>query len=533
MREASSRDRIVQQIFAVLLLTPLVFAFWGSGGFSDAFGTYQPSEAVAAARRMALVEAGLRSLLLAGLATSVALAIGIPAGWAFAQRKNPLWLLVFCALPLALPASVTVSGWVRFLAPGAASSFSPPAIVAGKISRGLLFSPVGAGLILGFSLWPLIAFEAWPAFKRARTESYDAAVLTGSRLRAFLRIVLPQSKGELGAGALLTFLLAASDFSVSSLLLVRTLPVEVHDALMLAKPASAAWAALPLIILVLVAAIFMSRLGRRDGESGTNAPVPTAPTRNLFAASCAAIGVLIGFGLPMLGCFLGVQQSGKSFSPTLVAVDALMTSLRIAGAVGILAALLGTARVLAWPDRRAWPLNSAGLFLLAIPGSFLAAAVFSLQLNAAKAVDAFGIERLTALVPAASLGIGLLVRFIYIPLRLVEEGLAGLDTELLESAALTGHGRISRAIAIALPLILPHIAAASSLVFILALGEVPLCDRLTPPGVTMATVWLFQQQHMGYDEAVFGLSFLMGIVCTATLLLTGGFSTLAQKVFRF
>src|ERR1041385_6355360 len=147
MREASSTDRTAQQIFAILLVAPLVFAFWGSGGFHDAFGTYQPSAAVAAERLKALIDAGLRSLLLAGIATTVALAIGIPAGWAFARRKNPLWLLVFCALPLALPASVTVSGWVRFLAPGAASSFNPPAIIAGKISRGLLFSPAGAGLI--------------------------------------------------------------------------------------------------------------------------------------------------------------------------------------------------------------------------------------------------------------------------------------------------------------------------------------------------------------------------------------------------
>src|SRR6266566_888510 len=104
MRQSSSNDRIAQQILAALLIVPLIFAFWGSGGFADAFGTYQPSEAVAAERRMALIEAGLRSLLLASIATSVALAIGIPAGWALAQRKNPLWLLVLCALPLALPA---------------------------------------------------------------------------------------------------------------------------------------------------------------------------------------------------------------------------------------------------------------------------------------------------------------------------------------------------------------------------------------------------------------------------------------------
>lgn len=527
MREASSNDKIAQMSIAALIVAPLIIVFWSSGEDPN-----QITADVAAARHRALIDAGLRSLQLAILATSVALAIGIPAGWALAQRKNPLWLLVLCALPLALPASVAVSGWVRFLAPGAASSFNPSAVVAGKISRGMLFSTTGAGLILGSSLWPLIAFEAWPAFKRARTESYDAAVLSGSRLRAFLRIVLPQSKGELAAGTLLAFLLAAGDFSVSSLLLVRTLPVEVHDALMLGKPDSAAWAALPLIVVVMISALALTRLSHSRRESGAGVLVPSAPVRNIVAPAFAAAGVIVGFGLPMLGCFLGAENSGKPFSTAAVAADATMTSLRVAGAVALLAGLFAVGRVLAWPDRRAWPLNVAGLFLLAIPGSFLAAAVFSLQLKVTRTIGVFGIDRVAELVPAAFLGLGLLVRFIYIPLRLVEEGLASLDSELLESAALAGHGRLSRAVAVALPLIMPHIAASAALVFILALGEVPLCDRLTPPGVTMATIWLFQQQHMGYNEAVFGLSSLMGVVCAGTLLMTGGFAELARKVVR-
>jgi ABC-type Fe3+ transport system permease subunit len=530
MHEASPRSQVVQGSIAALIVLPLMAAFFGAGGFADTFGATRD---VWAARQAELLDAGLRSLLLATLSTTIALAIGIPAGWALAQRKNPLWLLMLCALPLALPASVCVSGWVRFLAPGAASSFNPPAIIAGKISRGLLFSTVGAGVILGASLWPLIAFETWPALKRARTESYDAAVLAGSRLRAFCRIVIPQSKGELAAGALLAFLLSAGDFSVSSLLLIRTLPIEVHDALMLGKPASAAWAALPSTVLVLLAALALSRLSRSRHLHIASAAQQSPPTRNRLVIAITALGVAVGFGVPLLGCFWGVQNSGKSFSPTAVATDAMLTSLRVAGAVALLAVLLGILRVLAWPDRRSWPLNTAALCLLAIPGSFLAAAIFSLQMYAGRNAIATGSERLAQILPGAFLGLGLLVRFIYIPLRLVEEGLASLDREMLESAALAGHGRISRAIAVALPLILPHIAAASALVFILALGEVPLCDRLTPPGVTMATVWLFQQQHMGYDEAVLGLSLLMGSVCAGTLLVTGVFAALARKALRF
>jgi len=480
-----------------------------------------------------LLAAGARSLLVALSATAVAAAVGIPAAWALAQRRRPLLMLVLCALPLALPASVAVSGWVRMFAPGAASSFAPPAITAGQVPRGLLFSPFGAALIQGLSLWPLIAFELWPAFRRARSESYDAAVLSGSRLRAFLRVVLPQCKGELAAGALLAFLLAISDFSVCSLLLIRTLPVEIHDALMLGKTTSAAWAAAPLLLLVAIAALSFSRLSRSHYNSGTPVQLAAGAPHSWAASALLICGVLAGFAAPMAGCAAGIPATEKSISLALrVGVDSLALSVRLAAAVALLSGLLAVVRVLAWPDTRTRALNAAGLFLLAIPGSFLATAIFAIQLNASSTLESAELERLAALIPAASLGMALVVRFLYVPLRLVEEGLASVDHEVLDSAALAGHGRLSVAISVALPLLLPHIAAATALVFILALGEIPLADRLSPPRAITAMVWLFQQQHMGYDAGVFGLSFLMGSVCAGVLFATGAAAALARKLFH-
>ena len=533
MRDATRNERLLQGLLAAACLAPLLFAFWNGGGLSAAERQYALSADEAAVRRVQLFEAGGRSLLVAVATTLVAACLGIPAAWALAQRRRPLFLLVVCALPLALPASVAVSGWVRMFAPGAASSFAPPAITAGQVPRGLLFSPVGAALILGFSLWPLLAFELMPAFRRARNESYDAAVMTGSRWRAFLRVVLPQATGELAAGVLLTFLLAISDFSVSSLLLIRTLPIEIHDALMLGKTVSAAWAAAPLFLLVALAAVVFSRLSRTRYHHGTPVEAPAGAPFSLTATVLLIGAVLLGFVAPLAGCAAGIPFRGKFTSVALtVGSDALTLSVRLAAAVALLSGLAAVLRVLAWPDTRTRALNSAGLILLAIPGSFLAAAVFSIQLNAAAWLDSVELSRAAALIPAASLGLALLVRFVYVPLRLVEEGLAAVDPEVMESAALAGHGRLSIAISVALPLLLPHIAASTALVFILALGEIPLADRLSPPGATTAMVWLFQQQHMGYDAGVFGLSFLMGLVCAGVLFATGAGAAVASKVFH-
>jgi iron(III) transport system permease protein len=535
MRAISSRDRLIQFAIAAALVLPLAIAFFGRGGFQDALNQQMSPDAIEA-RRMALAAAAGKSFLLGILSVVFALAVGVPAGWALAQHSDKssrrlLWLVI-AVLPLALPASVAVSGWVGLFAPsGVASRFRTP--LQDIISdRGWLFTLPGAAVVLSSILWPVIALELWPGFVRARNEAYDAALLSSTRSRAFFRIILPQVKGELCCGALLVFLLALTDFSVSSLLLVRTLPTEIHDALMLEKPASAAWASLPLIALVLAVAIVLSRIqskvsyyGRASGSEGSSAGTTKLPHGML------ALGVGLGFLLPMGVCLLQALNSQKPMSAVFGAgTDAMVVTLRVAGAAAALSIIVAIIRLIIWPEKRAPIVNSAALLLLAVPGSFLAAALLEEQIRATALARNLQVNALVSVIPVVVLSFGYLVRFLYVPLRLVEEGVATLDGELLDAAALAGHGRVSRAVSIALPLVAPHIAAGAALVFILALGEVAMASKLAPPGMMPATVWLFNQQHMGYDEAVFGLSLLLGVLAAGALILAGFVAALLLKL---
>jgi len=530
MRQPSKTDRLIQIALALALVAPLLYAFAGQGGFEDAYGAYQSSDpAFSTVRRTALAAATARSIFVGVLSTALALMIGIPAGWALSHsaggwsNRGSLVLLMLAALPLALPASVTVSGWVGWVAPaGAASRFNVPIPGFAAESRGWLFSEVGVALVLASNLWPLVALEAWPAFRRARNEAYESALLYGSRSRAFFKIVIPQARGEIAAGALLVFLLSSTDFSVCSLLLVRTLPIEIHDALMVGRTASAAWAALPLLSLIAAIALFSSRLNRAGMAHETRRIRSSEMPRGRFALSCLAAGVMVGFWLPMSVCFIQAQNTAKPLSHVFGAgKDALGASLRMAAAAAVLSVIVAIGRLVLWPETRTRALNLAGLFLLAIPGSFLAAALLTIQMALTDGMTSASgeVSTFAAALPAATLAFAFVIRFLYVPLRLVEEGLAALDPDLLDAAALSGHGRIARAVTIALPLILPHIAAATALVFVFSLGEVPMTSRLAPPGLIPATVWLFQQQHLGYDEAVFALSLLLGGVVAGALFL--------------
>src|SRR5688500_4282050 len=114
MRNLTSRERLIEFAVAALMLIPLLLVFVSSLSESSEFMD----------RWSPLLAAFTRSLLVGTGAVAIALLIGVPAGWVLARSERPLWLLVLIALPLALPASVTVSGWVGLLAsPGVASRF--------------------------------------------------------------------------------------------------------------------------------------------------------------------------------------------------------------------------------------------------------------------------------------------------------------------------------------------------------------------------------------------------------------------------
>lgn len=487
------------------MLSPLLGVFERSGSWEGAVA--KPAGSMASARIETLLAAAGRSALVGALCVIVALPLGVGAAWRLSARAGGLWRAAWVVLPLALPASVAVSGWVQLLAPDAASSFTLPIPGLTSLFRLLLFGPIGAACVLAFGLWPIVALNTWPAFACARDESYDAACLNVSVSRAFFQVVLPRARGEIAAGAALVFVLAASDFPVTSLLLVKTLAVEAHDAVALGRNLEAAWLATPLAVLAAGASVW---LGWAEPTT-TPRRGPQKSTRSSRISSLFYYGgIALGFVLPMLLCIRGVASSGKPYSMAFHAgASSLTLSLRLAAAAALMACAFACVRILLWPQARGQAFNAAGVFLIAIPGAALGAAILGWQIKSATSTASH-------LAPAW-MAFAFAARFIYVPLCLIEEGLANLDAELFESASLLGQSRFSQAYSIALPLMAGRVAAAGTLVFVLALGEVSVAAVLSPPGVVPATIWLFNQQHMGYDESVFGLSLLLGLAAASVV----------------
>ncbi|MBI3830477.1 MAG: iron ABC transporter permease [Planctomycetes bacterium] len=536
MRRTPLRDVMLQAALAGLILLPLVLGFTGAGSFEEVYATTDPGAPTS--RRALLFEALARSSWIGIGACAVALGIGIPVAWLLSRRKRSLMFLALCALPLALAPSVAVSGWLQWWAqwkewtgvdrPEIASAFRQmPA--GGMTGMGPLFSIPAVAIILGLGLWPIVAYELWPAFVRARGEAYEAALLAGSPLRAFFRVALPMSRGELAAGALLVFLLAASDFTVSSLLLIRSLPIEVHDYLAQGKTACAAWAALPLVALTAFAAVVLARVHANKTEyisehtGGLRAAHVAA--RGRWSGAVLVLGLVLGFAVPLAGCFAGtLTGAGPWLRAFRTGVEPLTVSVRLAVAAAVVAVLLGALRIAVWPGMRTRPINGAALLLLVVPGSFLASGLLAFQLQSAETADAMGGagQWLNQALPVGMLmACGYVLRFLYLPLRLADEGLRTLDPAMLEAAELAGQSRFAQGLGVALPQLWGHLLAAGALVFVLALGELPVSDKLAPPGAVPVSVWLFDEQHRGYTDAVFALSLLVGLAAAVGLLGAG------------
>jgi len=515
MRRLLIRDHVVHVALAAVLLLPLAFAFTGPGSADEVFGD--------SAARVELFQVLARSSWIGLGATAVALLLGLPAGWALARRPRASWWGAWCALPLALAPSVAVSGWLHWFAPGYVKSSFGQALAEGP-TWSPIFSAPGVALVLGLGFWPIVAFETWPAFRRARGEGYEAALLAGSPLRAFFHVALPMARGEWVAGALLVFMLATGDFTVSSLLLVRTLPIHVHDFLAQGRNGAAAWAALPLAALIAVTARVLLRVQRTAAEvhgEATADHTKTCSSSSRWADGMLLTGIVLGFVLPLGGCLDGVLRGGQSIRAAFAeGWDALFVSVRLAAAAAIAVVVLSALRVVFWPEMRARSLHAASLLLLLIPGPFLAAGLLLQSVQAADLFDHMG-RAGSWLQNAAPAGLllcaGYVLRFLYLPLRLTDEALKALDPALLEAAELAGHTRMARGLGIALPQVWGSLLVAAALVFVLTLGELPVAVKLAPPGVLPASVWLFSQQHLGYTESVFGLSLALGGVAVAVL----------------
>ena len=205
------------------------------------------------------------SLRTAGLATLLAVAIGLPVAAWLSRSRNALGgiLDAVVTLPLVLPP--TVLGYFILVALGARS---PLGDVFDQLGIPLVFTWRGAVLAAAMVALPLVVQSSKAALDSVDPNLIDVARTLGrSDRQVFLTVSLPLAWRGVLAGATLALARSLGEFGATLMVAgnipgqTQTLPIAIYDAVQRGDQWLANWMALGLAALALILLLLIRRLG--------------------------------------------------------------------------------------------------------------------------------------------------------------------------------------------------------------------------------------------------------------------------------
>jgi iron(III) transport system permease protein len=416
-------------------------------------------------------------------AALVAGALGMPVGLALARGvtvPGP-WRVVTIA-PLLIPPYVMAVAWTLTIGPSGPLA----SVLSARRLNDWAYSAWAAPLVLGISLYPLVALAVDAALARVDVHAEDAARLVAPPMRVFSHITLPLMAPTVSVVLLLVFALAITEFGVPGLLRVRVYTTEVFTAFSAFYDAARATAlAAPLLGAVLAIVVVGSRAAdalMMSSRRSTIAPrSPTALAR--LAAHATLVGAaIVALVLPLtilardaaMGTRSSVDGSGAA------ALASLLLASASAVLVTALSAILGHAR--GSVRRGGWWLDAACAWLFAVPGTVVGVGLI-LVWNRPGLDSIYGTP--------AILIVANLARFLPLGILIVAAAARQISPSLEEAAALAGASWFRRWRRIWLPQMRNALMAVAGLTFVFAFGELGTAVLVTPPGLMTLPVHVY------------------------------------------
>ena len=434
----------------------------------------------------------------------------------FPGRRLLGWLLV---TPLAIPGYVLGFVWL--------DTFQEPLGARGVRSIWL------CALVLTFTLYPYVYLFARAAVREQSQRAIDVARSLGcSRSQAFWRVVLPMARPSLAGGAALVGMEVLTDVGTVRLFNVSTIADGVLRVWFGTGNRNAAAELAVLLIGIAVVLIAMERLARgraRFTQSGSRVGLHVERLRGTRAVAASMIGWTMftaAVALPVYRLITWALEARRTDQTATVAGDLgfhLMSSLRVAAIATVSCLALGVLLVAGLNRRRAGGSILARLATLgyAVPGPVVAIGV----LVTLAAIDRTGWLPDGWLLVGSFVGLiyALVVRFLAVAYQGIESSVGKVSPSVIASARTLGAGRVRVATRIELPLAGAGIIAASVLVAIDTLKELPITLLLRPFGTETLPIWVWQatSESLWVQAAVPSLAIVtVGMVLVAVLLWT-------------
>jgi iron(III) transport system permease protein len=421
----------------------------------------------------------------------------------FPMRRSLEWALL---LPLAMPAYVVAYAYTDFL------QFSGPLQTTLREVLGVegrVFPEVrnvwGAACVFTLALYPYVYLLARTALSERANHLMEAARLLGAPLsRRILRVALPLARPAIAAGTALALMETLADFGVSSYFGIQTFTAGIYKAWLVMdnRIASAQLATLLLIVVVVLLAAeqrAQSRLrfssARSDRHSSESQPLRLKGLTACMTWVLCVLPVVCGFVLPIVfmlrALWLGTDEVAlpwarfAQWSITSLSLG-LLTALLAVGAAMLLAA---QARLQPnWLTRQVRWVVSLGY---AVPGAVI---VVGLLLPMGWVQATWPNSGVGFWLTATVLGLvwAYLVRFVAVALQSVQSGYARVPVSLDDSARMLGVAGFSLVRRVHWPLLRKPVAAATLLVLVDVMKELPATLVLRPFNTDTLAVMAYQ-----------------------------------------
>ncbi|MGF1665108.1 MAG: ABC transporter permease [Acidimicrobiia bacterium] len=455
----------------------------------------------------------LVSVVLGTLILGTSLAWLITA-YRFPGRRLLGWLLV---TPLAIPGYVLGFVWLDTL--------QQP--LGARAVRSLWLCAV----VLTLTLYPYVYLLARAAFREQSQRAIDVARSLGSsRVQAFWRVALPMARPSLASGAALVGMEVLTDVGTIRLFNVSTIADGVLRVWFGTGNRTAAAELSVLLVGIAIALIAMERLARgraRFTQSGSRGSLTAESLHGGRAAGASALGwgvFAVAVALPVYRLVIWAAEARRTEQAVTVAGDLgfhLMSSLRVATAATLVCLGLGVLLAVGLNRRRRGGALLARLATLgySVPGPVVAVGV----IVTLAAIDRMGLPGGGWLLVGSFVGLiyALVVRFLAVAYQGIESSVGKVSPSVVASARTLGAGRFRVATRIELPLAGAGIIAASVLVAIDTLKDLPITLLLRPFGTETLPIWVWQatSESLWVQAAVPSLAIVsLGVVLVVGLL---------------
>lgn len=439
-------------------------------------------------------------ILIAVVVINILLGTLIASGIHFVRLPHAHLLIIPMILPLAIPSYVFTYTWIA-LVPG-------------------LSGIVGAIFILVITTLPYMMLSIVIALRRLDSGLIEVARTLGlSKISILLRVVIPQIRGAISAGSLLSGLYVLSDFGAVSLLNVTTLTVSIQN--LFKSTYDRSGAAIMALVLVAASTVFIaleSGLKRRQASesvtrrSGTKHLRISNPTARISLLALVSIYTFVGVVAPvsvLLSRFFSNSVPiawGELFTAALSTV-----SIAAAGAgLALLFSIPLGALVAQGSSRFALLSEKAVLISHALPGVVIGLALVSLGSKLGPLYQSVGL-----------LAFAYAILFLAKAVAAMSNSLQLVSPAVKEAAATLGKNKSEIARTITFPIAFPSIALGTLLVFLTAMKELPATLMLRPIGMeTLATqVWSYAAVTKFNEAAPYALLLIL-IAAIPTFLLS-------------